>query len=283
MQKHISAAFEYQQLTTYPEAFINMSLLPTTRSGRGKSSGSGYFEKEGRFPDYMRRLVDFRQMDFEATLDQLQSLVSTDPKRAYISFYYRKQTKNQWARDDPAFLVVQAGLVAIGSLAYAIAFRNVNLWGYLWSIFYGLLVDWLLVGFLVASLLSSVANRYLRQSHSHTVTQSVEWMYAFDVHANAFFASYLVTYVLQYVLLPVVLGKGVLSCILADSLYAVAAIWYSYITYLGYTTLPFLGNTQMFLWYPSCVVLLVWTVCVVCTVCGMHVNASRIIMAFHYG
>ena len=48
-------------------------------------------------------------MDFEQAVDQLKALVSTDPKRAYISFFYRKQTKNQWARDDPAFIVLQAG------------------------------------------------------------------------------------------------------------------------------------------------------------------------------
>jgi hypothetical protein len=37
----------------------------------------------------------------------------------------------------------------------------------------------------------------MRQYHSHSVEQDVEWLYAFDVHANAFFCSFLVTYVLQ--------------------------------------------------------------------------------------
>jgi len=156
------------------------SILPTSQSG--SRTRIDYYEKDGRFPDMLRRLVDFRQMDFEATWDQLQCLLSTDPKRAYISFYYRKQTKNHWARDDPAFFVVQAGMVAIGSLAYAIAFRHMNLWGYLWSILYGLIIDWLLTAFLIASLLSSMANKYLRQTSSnHTITQTVEWLYALDV------------------------------------------------------------------------------------------------------
>ena len=259
-----------------------MSILPTS-SSRGSRKASGYYEKDGRFPDMLRRLVDFRQMDFEATWDQLQSLLSTDPKRAYISFYYRKQTKNHWARDDPAFYLVQAGMVAIGSLAYAIAFRQMDLWGYLWSIFYGLVIDWLLAAFLVASLLSSMANRYLRQAHNHTVTQSVEWLYALDVHTNAFFVSYLVTYVAQYILLPIVLGKGVFSCIFANTLYAIGACWYSYITYLGYTALPFLGNTQVFLWYPCIAIAVIWVTACVLTLVGIHINASRIVMAFHYG
>jgi hypothetical protein len=35
--------------------------------------------------------------------------------------------------------------------------------------------------------------------------QEVEWLFAFDVHSNAFFCSFLVTYVLQYFLLPIVM------------------------------------------------------------------------------
>lgn len=37
----------------------------------------------------------------------------------------------------------------------------------------------------------------MRQYHSHSVEQEVEWLYSFDVHANAFFCSFLLTYVLQ--------------------------------------------------------------------------------------
>ena len=33
-----------------------------------------------------------------------------DPKRVYKNTSYHKQTKNQWARDDPAFIVLQAGV-----------------------------------------------------------------------------------------------------------------------------------------------------------------------------
>ncbi len=34
-----------------------------------------------QFPDYMRRLCDFRQMDFEATFDQLLTLLSFEPQK----------------------------------------------------------------------------------------------------------------------------------------------------------------------------------------------------------
>ena len=34
---------------------------------------------------------------------------------------YHKQTKNQWARDDPAFVLICCGLVATAATAYCLA------------------------------------------------------------------------------------------------------------------------------------------------------------------
>lgn len=88
-------------------------MLPIDARDELKLPGHMSRFMDGRFPDYMRRLCDLRQMDFEATFDQMLTLLSLEPSRVYISFYYRKQTKNQWARDDPAFMVVQAAFVAV--------------------------------------------------------------------------------------------------------------------------------------------------------------------------
>tara|TARA_A100001015_G_scaffold185598_1_gene206536 strand:- start:1162 stop:2019 length:858 start_codon:yes stop_codon:yes gene_type:complete len=279
---------------------------------------------------------------------------------SFISFSYRKQTKNQWARDDPAFAVAEAGFVAvsclvitcfyalciyiyiylsafmklryisfqlsvislgqIATLAYAIAFQSPSFWGYLWSVLYGVIVDWLLVGLAVASTTSHIANKYLRQHHAHSVEQEVEWLYAFDVHTNAFFCSFFITYVLQYFLLPILLARGAIPCILSNGLYAIATIWYAYITHLGYrgtctsapgknkvqknqinTTfdiqmltliffssfcsiaLSFLGNTQVFLWYPIVTIGFLLVLSIILLVLGLPINTTRIVMAFHYG
>lgn len=45
-----------------------------------KSPGE-YATLDGKFPDYLRRLCDFRQMDFEASFDQLLTLLSTEPQK----------------------------------------------------------------------------------------------------------------------------------------------------------------------------------------------------------
>ena len=82
---------------------------------------------------------------------------------------------------------------------------------------------------------SHIANKYLKPvTSAHAVAQDVEWLYAYDVHCNAYICSFGVTYVLQYLLLPILLSKTVLSCIMANTLYAIAVVWYAYITHLGY-------------------------------------------------
>ena len=131
--------------------FGSRSSYPNSNTGGGHqlqpSSSSSFIDSSSmRFPDYARRIISFQQMDFESAFDQILTLMSRDPNRVYTSFYYRKQTKNQWARDDPAFAVISALFVAVGTLAYAVAFHNFSMWGYLWSMIYAVVVDWMFIG-----------------------------------------------------------------------------------------------------------------------------------------
>lgn len=114
--------------------------------------------------------------------------------------------------------------------------------------------------------------------------------------------------ILQYFLLPVLLSPRMLSSILSNALYGASIIWYAYITHLGYrgkpcqswcsmrwdcspvmysfylfSALPFLGNTQVFVWYPIIAVSLALVLSIALLVLGLHVNVTRIVMAFHYG
>ena len=54
---------------------------------------------------YLRRIFRKNQMDFEFASWQAFYLL-VNPQQVYRNFAYRKQTKNQYARDDPAFLVL---------------------------------------------------------------------------------------------------------------------------------------------------------------------------------
>ena len=69
------------------------------------------------FPPYIRRLLKWKQMDLEYTLWQMY-LMCVNPKTVYRHTMYRKQTKNRWARDDPAFVVITCALIAIVAALY---------------------------------------------------------------------------------------------------------------------------------------------------------------------
>lgn len=107
---------------------------------------------------------------------------------------------------------------------------------------------------------------YLRETDApHSVDQDVEWLYAFDVHCNAFFPLFVLLYVVQvqshtdkqnpaqtcsliqlvhvsgpqYILLPFLLNGSFIACLVGNTLYLAATGYYFYFTFLGYmSTLP---------------------------------------------
>ena len=79
----------------------------------------------------------------------------------------------------------------------------------------------------------------------------------------------------QLFLLPVVLGPSLLSLGVSNTLFAIAFGWYFYITHLGYRALPFLSNTEVFL-FPIAAVLALYVFNYVGYPFGLGFNASRI-------
>ncbi|RHY88598.1 hypothetical protein DYB31_013853, partial [Aphanomyces astaci] len=100
------------------------TFLPTTSSFASRPSQSSstrlagsaaslpVFRHCSALPEYFWRVLDYRQMDLEATYYQMVTLCIS-PTKVYKSAYYRKQTKNRWARDDPAFAVIQVLHIAL--------------------------------------------------------------------------------------------------------------------------------------------------------------------------
>ena len=60
---------------------------------------------ERSLAEYSRRMLSFRQMDCDYCVWQMLQLC-VDPKRVYRTTSYHSNTKQQSARDDPAFLLV---------------------------------------------------------------------------------------------------------------------------------------------------------------------------------
>mmetsp|Transcript_34549 Transcript_34549/g.87356 ORF Transcript_34549/g.87356 Transcript_34549/m.87356 type:complete len:245 (-) Transcript_34549:547-1281(-) len=215
-------------------------MLPT----QGKPGGTS---RPGSMSTYFRRIIKPKQMDLEYTFWLMLQLV-VSPKTAYRHTAYHKQTKNQWARDDPAFVVVTCILVMLAATAYCVTFGD-TLWHSFLTVLSAVVVDYLLLGFAIATACWLISNKFLRKKlHSHQVEQHVEWLYAFDVHCNSYFPLFLVLYVLQFLLSPLLLWRSFMANALSCGLYAVGLGYYHYMAFLGYSALPFLEKTQVFLW-----------------------------------
>nr|VZI15661.1 unnamed protein product [Spirometra erinaceieuropaei] len=160
----------------------------------------------------------FKQMDFEYALWQMVNIFSS-PQKLYRNFSYHHSTGNQWARDDPAFLILLLPWIFVSSIAISAIIRHTFFQWFkllMWSIF----VDCIASGMVVCTLLWILSNRWMirkdpskwlaRRSRrfsaasddssedgSQLVPPDVEWAYAFDIHLNAYFPCIVVLRVLQ--------------------------------------------------------------------------------------
>lgn len=60
------------------------------RRGKGKLASAQVFRTCTTFPEYFSRIVDYRQMDLDATFYQMVTLC-VQPSKVYKSAYYRKR------------------------------------------------------------------------------------------------------------------------------------------------------------------------------------------------
>ncbi|OQS00690.1 transmembrane protein [Thraustotheca clavata] len=135
------------------------------------------------------------------------------------------------------------------------------------------------------------ANTFLRMtppgsgglaSDNFFVEQFVEWQYAFDIHCNAFFVLFLIVHVLQFLLVPLLLGDSFLSLAIANTVYAIGCGSYFYITFLGYMALPFLHNTERFLFPVIAVGGLYLSTLVLSLFLGANFNFAAMSAAYYY-
>jgi len=221
-------------------------VLPMNASEDGYyNRGSGNFMQQ--VPVIFRRLHRFHQMDFELAAWQLTYLCLA-PKRVYRNVYFHKQTKNTWARDDPAILVLIAACLCVSAVAWAVVY-SLSLLEALKLAVLMIMRDFLLTGVVVATILWFISNKLLLSPPSHTTPADsrVEWAYAFDVHTNAFFPLYLALYLAQLFLLPVILRDRWVCIWVGNTLYLAAFAQYTYGVYLGLNALPFLIRSELLL------------------------------------
>ncbi|TYJ56894.1 hypothetical protein B9479_002339 [Cryptococcus floricola] len=223
-------------------------------SGRGLGLGLGLDmdhelgNARGGLGLMLKRLTKFRSMDFELAFWTLTYLVVA-PRRVYKQTYHHKQTKNQWARDDPAMLILIAGCLAASGVAWSLVYRLPAL-SFLTLPLLMIFRDFLLPSLLIAFILFFVANRLLLAPsvpHASTSDNRVEFAYAFDVAVNAFFPAFLTVYVGLLALGVVVVRDNWVCLWVGNTLFLIAQVQYVYVTYLGYAALPFVARSQIML------------------------------------
>ncbi|OWF43985.1 protein unc-50 homolog [Mizuhopecten yessoensis] len=223
------------------------------RLSRQDSKNDSRLTATAKRQKYLKRLFKFRQMDFEYAFWQMIYLFVA-PQKVYRNFQYRKHTKDQWARDDPAFLVLLSFWLIASSIGFALVL-GLTFVGFLKFILWVVLVDCVGVGLLIATLFWFITNKYMILAPPRG--QDVEWGYAFDVHLNAFFPLLMILHLFQLIfLLPLINQDHFIGLLIGNTFWLVAIFYYIYITFLGYSALPFLRNTRTLLFPLTGVILL---------------------------
>lgn len=235
-------------------------MLPTTSlNSRAQSNGTLSSRDAARHTagakryKYLRRLLHFRHMDFEFALWQMLYLF-TSPQKVYRNFQYRKQTKDQWARDDPAFLVLLSMWLCVSTTMFGVVLHMgflETLKLLLWIVF----IDCVSVGLLIATLMWFISNKYMVKHQGRDY--DVEWGYAFDVHLNAFYPLLVILHFIQLFFIKFVISDWFIGYFLGNTFWLIAIGYYIYITFLGYSALPFLKNTVILL-YPFAALILMY-------------------------
>eukprot|EP00588_Corethron_pennatum_P022601 CAMPEP_0194331796 /NCGR_PEP_ID=MMETSP0171-20130528/56951_1 /TAXON_ID=218684 /ORGANISM="Corethron pennatum, Strain L29A3" /LENGTH=303 /DNA_ID=CAMNT_0039093417 /DNA_START=133 /DNA_END=1044 /DNA_ORIENTATION=+ len=244
---------------------------------------------------YLSRLSDPRTLDLNAALSQMRHLlrfsdgIGTGPSRVYKAAYYRKQTKDHWARDDPSFCVLSVAWMVIACVFWRLAWGSAEEGvGLLGLVVRSVLFHWLAGGAVLTEagrraserLATTAAGRGV--GGGRHVRQSVEWMYAWDIHCNAYFVWFTVVWGVQFFLSKFLVGENLFPFIVSNALYAVAFTWYFYVTHLGYRALPFLSNTEVFL-YPIVAVVLIVVLNFILFPLGLGVNPSHWAVGYYFG
>lgn len=193
----------------------------------------------------MRRALAWSSLDWPLAGAQIAFALRSPAKLGQLT-RLRKNTRGTWCRDDPAVVLALLGLYFWAAVAYGVAYR-------MWSpVSLLLLAVNVCAQFLAGSAAVAVgcwwlANRHLKHTHAlpHSVEQHLEGMYAFDVAMNAAVAVLLYCAVLPLLAAPLVLSDGFLGVLTGNALLALAAGHYWYVTFTGYSILPFLQSSKL--------------------------------------
>lgn len=215
-------------------------------------------------------------LDFDRAMWQFVYIL-IQPRLVYKDSVFHKQTNSTWAREDPAFMITLTMFMFAAAVAYGVAFSEpIVEFGFL--ILEVVVIHLYLASAALATVAWMLASTRLKSESisAHAMGSArVEWLFAFEIQCNAFVPVFVLLYVVQYLLLPLLLQPGILALLLSNTLFAAAASWYSYLLFLGYSVLEgarVLSGARVFLMLPP----LVAVAFLAATASGT--NASRLVL-----
>lgn len=166
---------------------------PTTQSRRNKSRYE--LPRLAKLLNYIGRLFKLKHMDFEYALWQQFNLFIS-PSKVIRNQYFRKQTKNRYSRDDPAFLVLLLIWFIISATCLSITL-HLPFVSFIKFLFFVIFVDCIGLGLIIATCLWIIANKFMINRNNSSNQEQVEWAYSFDIHLNAFFPPLVIIHFFQ--------------------------------------------------------------------------------------
>eukprot|EP00760_Papus_ankaliazontas_P032160 PhM_4_TR5668/c0_g1_i1/m.69786 len=223
-----------------------------------------------RLSEYVRRALRLDLMDFDASLSQMVQLL-TAPSQVFRMAKARKMTKNCYARDDPAFVVLQITFLVIAVIAWGIAVQS-HVLSILKVLIFHIVVLYIGCGVAMALLTWTMTNKFcMSPGVLNEVRRDVEVFYCWDVHTSAYFVLFFICYVMHYFLLPILYHvHSVSAAVLSNLLFGAAASGYLGVTFLGVLELPFLTRQQLFL-YP---IAAIWVAVVLISFAGYNLSVT---------
>lgn len=194
--------------------------------------------------DYLKKMIYIRQVDYYLAYTNV--IYCFKPKEINEIAKIRKHLKNKYARDDPGFLLLLIINLFISSISYSITFNHFNPF-FIFNIFFiQSFVMLFTFGLCFAFINKVIIDKYFKSNDmSINKEQNVEYVYAFDIHCNAFVPMYFFCGIIPFFILPITKGyTSYIQVIISNCLQCVGVMYYCYVTFMGYFSLPFVRKNK---------------------------------------
>ena len=200
------------------------------------------------FIDFLKKMYHFKQIDYY--LSYLNILYCFIPKELIEMSKMRKHLKNKYARDDPGFLLLIILYLFISSISYSLAFGYFSFFK-IFNIFFIQSFVFLITFGLIISFISKILiDKYFNSN----IMQTVEFIYAFDIHCNGFVPMYFFCIIIPYIFLPLCSKDYYfLQVLITNGLLCLGILYYCYNMFMGYFSLPFVRKNKY-------VTLMIWPI-----------------------